>query len=163
MAQTQDVVASFGGFLESRVQMQQFDFVETVPGDIIAPHRSVPPASPVSGRDSVVISCSHRRWAEPDVCGFFSNIVGSYANGIKLGQAHLVKRGGLEVLHHFPVPRRRGKTASFLRAVLSIPLVEVPMLSTSPKVAKSPVYSATRLIGTSPLTYSHIIGARCRI
>jgi hypothetical protein len=49
----------------------------------------------------------------------------------------LVKRGGLEVLHRFPVQRRGGKTASFLREGLSIPLLAVPALSMSSKLAKS--------------------------
>jgi hypothetical protein len=33
-----------------------------------------------------VISCSHRRWAEPDVCGFFSNIVGSFSDNVGWGR-----------------------------------------------------------------------------
>jgi Acetyltransferase (GNAT) domain len=45
-------------------------------------------------------------------------------------------------LHRFPVHRRRGKTASLLRGSLSIYLIELPALSASPNVAKSPVYLA---------------------
>jgi hypothetical protein len=51
----------------------------------------------------------------------------------------LVKQGRLEVLHRFPVHRKVGKTALLLRGGSSMPLIEVPVLSTSPKLAKSPV------------------------
>jgi hypothetical protein len=50
---------------------------------------------------------------------------------------YLVKQGGLGVLHHFPVQRRGGKTASFLWGSFSISHIEVLMLPTSPKVPKS--------------------------
>jgi hypothetical protein len=50
----------------------------------------------------------------------------------------LVKRGSLEVSKRFPVHRKGGKTTPLLRESSSIPLVDVPVLSTSPKVAKSP-------------------------
>jgi hypothetical protein len=49
----------------------------------------------------------------------------------------LVKQGRLKVLLRFPVRRRGGKTALFLGGSFSIALVEVPMFSTSPNVAKS--------------------------
>jgi hypothetical protein len=55
---------------------------------------------------------------------------------------HLVIRGSLEVLPRVPVHRRRGKTASLLRGSLSIYLIEVPVLSASPNVAKSPDHCA---------------------
>lgn len=51
--------------------------------------------------------------------------------------SHLVKRGCLEVLQRFPVHERVRKTVLLPRGSLSISLVEVPVLSTSPKVAKS--------------------------
>src|SRR5882724_5656726 len=41
-------------------------------------------------RESVVIGGSHRRWAEPDVCGLFLNNVGSWPNGIKLASELLL-------------------------------------------------------------------------
>jgi hypothetical protein len=50
----------------------------------------------------------------------------------------LVKRGCLEVSHPFPLHERAKKTALLLRGSFSISLVEVPVLSTSPKLAKSP-------------------------
>jgi hypothetical protein len=50
---------------------------------------------------------------------------------------YLVKRGCLEVLKRFPVHERVRRTALLLRGSLSIFLVEVPVLSTSPNVAKS--------------------------
>jgi len=49
----------------------------------------------------------------------------------------LVKRRRLEVSQRFSVHRRIGKTALLLKESPSIPLVEVPVVSTSPKVAKS--------------------------
>ena len=50
---------------------------------------------------------------------------------------YLVRRGRLEVSQRFPVYRRVRKAALFLRESPSIPLSEVPVLSTSPKLAKS--------------------------
>jgi hypothetical protein len=52
--------------------------------------------------------------------------------------SYLVKWGRLKVSHHFPVYSRGEKTALLLRGSLSISLVKVPVLSTSPKLAKSP-------------------------
>jgi hypothetical protein len=52
---------------------------------------------------------------------------------------YLVKRGRLEVSQRFPVYRRVGKAALLLRESPSTHLVEVPVLSTSPKLAKSPL------------------------
>jgi hypothetical protein len=49
----------------------------------------------------------------------------------------LVKQGRLKVSPRFPVRRRVGKTALSLGESFSISLVEVPMLSTSPNVAKN--------------------------
>jgi hypothetical protein len=57
---------------------------------------------------------------------------------------YLVKRGGLEVLHRSPVYERVMKTSLFLRGSLSLSLAEVPALSTSPNMAKNPVYIAKR-------------------
>src|SRR4030095_5962792 len=55
---------------------------------------------------------------------------------------YLVKRGGLEVLPRVPVHERARNTTLFLRSNLSMFLVEVLMLPTSPNVAKSRVYLA---------------------
>jgi hypothetical protein len=52
--------------------------------------------------------------------------------------AYLVKRGDLGVLHRFPVSERVRKAAPLPRGSFSISLIEVPALSTSPKLAKSP-------------------------
>jgi hypothetical protein len=49
----------------------------------------------------------------------------------------MAKQGGVEVLHRLPVHERAMKTAPFLRGSFFISLVEVPTLSTSPKLAKS--------------------------
>jgi hypothetical protein len=49
----------------------------------------------------------------------------------------LVIQGGLKVSPRFSVRRRVGKTAPSLGESFSIPRVEVPMLSTSPNLAKS--------------------------
>ncbi len=57
----------------------------------------------------------------------------------------MAKRGGLEVLHRIPVHERAMKTAPFLRGSFFISLVKVPVLSTSPKVPKSPVSFAKRI------------------
>jgi hypothetical protein len=51
----------------------------------------------------------------------------------------LVKRSGLEVSLRVPVQRKGRKTASFLGEGFSIPLIAAPTLSTSPKLAKSPI------------------------
>jgi hypothetical protein len=53
---------------------------------------------------------------------------------------HLVKRGGLEVLPRAPVYERRGKTALLLRGSLSMFLMEVPTLPTSPHDRDGPSY-----------------------
>jgi hypothetical protein len=45
----------------------------------------------------------------------------------------LVKRGRLKVSRRFPVHRKVGKTALLLGDESSIPLIEVPTRSTSPK------------------------------
>lgn len=55
----------------------------------------------------------------------------------------LVKRGRLEVSLPVPVQRKVGKSAPFLRESSSIRCVEIPALSTSPKVAKSPRFQRT--------------------
>ena len=68
-------------------------------------------------------------WVQPDVCRLFSGCVGSWP--------HLVKRGGLGVLHRVPVHERVRKTALFLRRNLSVFPMEVPARSTSPNMAKS--------------------------
>jgi hypothetical protein len=49
----------------------------------------------------------------------------------------------LEVSQRFPVHRKVGKTAPLLRESSAIPLVDVPVLSTSPKVTKSQKVLAT--------------------
>jgi hypothetical protein len=49
----------------------------------------------------------------------------------------IMARFGLEVLQRFPVHERVRKTVLLLRGSLSISLVEVPVLSTSPHMAKS--------------------------
>src|SRR4030095_6246731 len=49
----------------------------------------------------------------------------------------LVKRSCLELSPRVPAHRKGGKTAPLLRESSSMPLVEVPVLSTSPNVAKS--------------------------
>ncbi len=49
----------------------------------------------------------------------------------------MAKQGGVEVWPRLPVHERAMKTAPFLRGSFFISLVEVPMLSTSPKLAKS--------------------------
>jgi hypothetical protein len=61
--------------------------------------------------------------------------------------ALLVKRDPLEVSPHFPVHRRARKTAPSLGESFSIPLVEVPMLSTSPNMPKSPKNDTGILVG----------------
>jgi hypothetical protein len=50
----------------------------------------------------------------------------------------LVKQGGLKVSPRPPVRKRVEKTALSLGESFSFSLVEVPMLSTSPNLAKSP-------------------------
>jgi hypothetical protein len=57
----------------------------------------------------------------------------------------------LEVSPRVPVYRRVEKTAPFPRECSSIPLVEVVMLSTSPKLDKSLVNCATRRLFQSRL------------
>jgi hypothetical protein len=49
----------------------------------------------------------------------------------------LVNRGGLAVLHCFPRHGRARKTAPFLGGSFCISLVEAPVRSTSPNLAKS--------------------------
>jgi hypothetical protein len=62
-------------------------------------------------------------------------------NRLGLGSwPYLVKRGRLEVSQRFPVYRKAGKTAPLMRESLPFPLVEVPVLSTSPNLAKSQDY-----------------------
>jgi hypothetical protein len=56
--------------------------------------------------------------------------------------AHVGETGSLGGFQHFPSHRRIRKTALFLRESPSIPLLEVPVHSTSPKLAKSPCYFA---------------------
>ena len=51
----------------------------------------------------------------------------------------LVNWGGLEGLHRVPLHDRARKTALLLRGSFSIFLGEVPVLPTSPNVAKSPI------------------------
>jgi hypothetical protein len=50
----------------------------------------------------------------------------------------MAKQGGVEVWRRLSVHERARKPAPFLRGRFFISLVEVPTLSTSPKVAKSP-------------------------
>jgi hypothetical protein len=50
---------------------------------------------------------------------------------------HLVKQGRVEVSPRIPVHWMRRKTPPSLEESLSIPLVEMPMLSTSPNMPKS--------------------------
>lgn len=69
---------------------------------------------------------------------------------------YLVKRGGLEVLHRFSVQRTGEKTASFLREEPSNSLSEVPALSTSPNMAKSPSNSESYSMGCN---FSHSVGS----
>ena len=76
---------------------------------------------------------------------------------------HVVKQGGLEGSHQFPVQRRGGKTASFLRAVLSIFLVEGPAPSTSPKLAKSRAWVHSQLLWVWGSAHSQVMRARKRV
>jgi hypothetical protein len=69
---------------------------------------------------------------------------------------YVVKRGGLEVFKRVPVHERVRNTVLLLRGSLSMFLVEVPVRSTSPHMAKS-LESSTSVDTIRGYTISHTI------
>jgi hypothetical protein len=72
----------------------------------------------------------------------------------------MAKQGGVEVWRRLSVHERARKPAPFLRGRFFISLVEVPTLSTSPKVAKSRMWAHSQIMWVWTRLYSQIIWAR---